>query len=56
MSYNYAIKFKSLRSGTLYTVSIGGGTVDLTYNLKGAAQPFVTEEDSDEDMFTPIRT
>ena len=56
MSYNYRIQFKSLRSGTLYSVNIGGGTVNLTYNLKGGSQPFVTEEDSDEDMFTPIRT
>lgn len=52
---NYTITFKSLRSGTVYTVSIGGGS-GAPVALKGGAQPFVTEEDNDEDMFVPIRT
>ena len=52
---NYSITFKSLRAGTVYTVNIGGGT-GAAIPLKPGAQPFVTEEDSDEDMFTPIRT
>ena len=55
----WKIPFKSLRSGTLYTVNIyKDGTLPSGYplTLKGGAQPFVTEEDSDDDMFTPIRT
>ena len=49
----YKILFKSLRSGTVYTVNIyKDGTLPSGYplTLKGAAQPFVTEEDNDEDM------
>lgn len=47
----------SLRTGTTYTVNI----YDATYSgspvvLRGAAQPFTTQEDSDEDMFIPIRS
>ena len=52
---NYSITFKSLRAGTVYTVNIGGGTGE-PIPLKPGAQPFVTEEDSDDDMFAPIRT
>ena len=55
----WKIKFKSLRAGTDYCVNIyKDGTLPSGYplTLKGGAQPFVTEEDSDEDMFTPIRT
>ena len=55
----WKIPFKSLRSGTLYTVNIyKDGTLPSGYplTLKGGAQPFVTEEDSDDDMFAPIRT
>jgi hypothetical protein len=55
----WKIPFKSLRTGTLYTVNIyKNGALPSGYplTLKGGAQPFVTEEDSDEDMFTPIRT
>lgn len=51
---DYTISFKSLRAGTAYTLNIGSGNNDVA--LKGAAQPFVTQEDDDEDMFTPIRT
>ena len=51
---DYTISFKSLRAGTVYTLNIGSGNNDVA--LKGAAQPFVTQEDDDEDMFTPIRT
>lgn len=51
---DYTISFKSLRAGTAYTLNIGSGNDDVA--LKGAAQPFVTQEDDDEDMFTPIRT
>lgn len=52
---NYSITFKSLRSGTVYTVNIGGSSLSSVVPLKGAAQPFVTEEDASEDFFTPIR-
>jgi hypothetical protein len=56
MNIKWQVKFKSLRAGTDYTVNI----YDQTYTgspirLKGGAQPFVTEEDSDDDPFTPIR-
>lgn len=52
---NYSITFVSLRAGTVYTVSIGGGS-GTAIPLKGAAQPFVTQEDDTDDMFTPVRT
>ena len=52
---NYSITFKSLRAGTVYTVNIGGGT-GAAIPLKGGAQPFTTQEDDSDDMFTPIRT
>ena len=55
----WKIKFKSLRAGTDYTVNIyKDGTLPSGYplTLKGGAQPFTTEEDDSEDMFTPIRT
>ena len=46
------LQFKSLRSGTLYTLSIGTASGTLT----GAAEPFATQEADDADMFLPIRT
>ena len=55
----WKIKFKSLRAGTDYCVNIyKDGTLPSGYplTLKGGANPFTTEEDSDDDMFTPIRT
>ena len=57
MAVHWQIPFKSLRSGTIYTVNIyessyGGSAVVLN----GGAQPFTTKEDGNEDMFTPIRT
>lgn len=57
MAIHWQVKFRSLRAETLYTVNIyddsySGDPVQLT----GAAQPFVTEEDDDDDMFTPVRT
>lgn len=54
-TYNYSLTFCSLRSGTVYTLTIGGAG-GATIPLKGGAQPFSTQEDDDEDMFTPIRT
>lgn len=55
MANNYTITFKSLRAGTVYTVNIGGGT-GTAIPLKGASQPFTTQEDASEDIFTPVRT
>ena len=55
MAKNYKIVFKSLRAGTTYTVHIGGGS-GAEVELKGGASPFMTQEDDNEDMFTPIRT
>lgn len=57
MQIKWQVKFKTLRGGRTLTVSI----YDLTYTgepilLKGGEQPFVTEESSDDDPFTPIRT
>ena len=57
MAIHWQVKFKSLRTDTLYTVNVydddySGDPVQLT----GAAQPFVTQEDDDDDWFTPIRT
>lgn len=55
----WKIKFKSLRAGTNYTVNIyKDGTLPSGYplTLKGGAQPFTTQEDDSDDMFTPIRT
>ena len=57
MAIHWTIAFKSLRTGTDYRVNI----YDANYSgsssiqLKGAAEPFTTEEDDDEDMFTPLR-
>ena len=55
MSKNYTITFKSLRAGTVYTLNINGGT-GTAVPLKPGAQPFSTQEDADEDIFTPVRT
>ena len=57
MNIKWQVKFKTLRGGRTLTVSI----YDLTYTgepilLKGGEEPFVTEESSDDDPFTPIRT
>lgn len=54
-NHNYSISFKSLRTGVLYTVTIGGSS-GTTIPLMGGAQPFTTQESDDDDMFTPIRT
>ena len=54
-THNYTITFRSLRAGTFYTVNIGGGT-GTAIALKGGAEPFVTQEDTSEDSFMPLRT
>lgn len=57
MAIHWQIKFKSLRAGTDYTVNIYDDNFTGTpVVLNGGAQPFVTQEDDDEDMFTPVRT
>lgn len=57
MAIHWQIPFVSLRTHTRYTVNV----YDTTYSgspisLKGAADPFVTDEDGDDDPFAPIIT
>ena len=56
MAIHWQIRFKSLRTLTDYRVNI----YDANYSgnpiqLNGGAEPFTTEEDGSDDMFTPIR-
>lgn len=55
---HYQIPFKTLRSGTSLMVNIykEASSQPTIVTLRGGAQPFTTDEDDDEDMFTPIRT
>lgn len=55
MAKNYKIRFVSLRAGTTYDLNIGGGS-GTAVQLSGGAQPFTTQEEGSEDMFTNIRT
>ena len=55
MVKNYKIQFVSLRAGTTYVLNIGGGSGNAV-QLSGGAEPFTTEEEGSEDMFTNIRT
>lgn len=57
MAIRWQVKFRSLRTNTLYTANV----YDASYSgepvqLKGAADAFVTEEDTSDDMFLPVRT
>ena len=57
MAIHWQIHFRSLRVNTQYAVNI----LDNAYSgdpipLKGAAQPFTTQEADNEDGFIPIRT
>lgn len=57
MAIRWQIPFRTLRSDSLLTVNV----YDNNYNgsptqLTGGAQPFVTEEDDDDDWFAPVRT
>lgn len=58
MSYarHYIIPFKSLRGGTDYRLCIWDQTGEEQVELIPAAEPFVTQEDDDEDAFAFIRT
>ena len=57
MAIHWQIQFRSLRLNTLYIANI----YDATYTgstpvqLLGAANPFETQEDEEDDMFTPVR-
>ena len=56
MAIHWQVKFKTLRGGKVLTISV----YDNTYSgnpipLKGGAEPFVTEEDNDDDPFKAIR-
>ena len=59
MAIHWQVKFKSLRAADGnedYTVSIYDSDYSGTpIQLKGGAEPFVTQEDDDEDLFQPIR-
>lgn len=57
MALRYRVPFVSLRTGTRYVANIydGNYTGEPT-TLRGGAEPFVTEESCDEDMFVPVRT
>lgn len=57
MAIHWQIPFKSLRAGTDYTVNVyQSGYSGSAVVLKGGAEPFSTQEDDSDDMFTPIRT
>ena len=59
LNIHWKIPFKSLRTGTVYTVNIYDSATPTSawpVTLKGGSQPFVTEEDASEDEFIPIRT
>lgn len=58
MAIHWQVKFRSLRTNTLYTVNIydDNYTDDTLVQLTGAANPFETQEDDSDDPFTPIRT
>ena len=53
MAY-WLIPFKSF-NGDNYTIRIDGAPGVNPVTLKGAAQPIVTQEDDDRDMFKPVR-
>ena len=56
MAIHWQIKFYSLRAETLYTVNVYDNSYTGTpVQLTGAAQPFETSEDNDDDFFAPIR-
>lgn len=57
MAIHWKIPFKSLTAGTDYTVNVYDSAFTGTpVVLYGAANPFETQEDDDEDPFTPVRT
>lgn len=57
MAIHWQVKFKSLRTDTLYIVNVYDDDYTGTpVQLTGAAQPFVTQESNDDDIFSPMRT
>lgn len=57
MAIHWQIPFKSLRGGTDYIVNIYDSRFSGTpIVLNGGSQPFTTQEDDSDDMFTPVRT
>lgn len=57
MAIHWQIKFHSLRADTQYTVNIydASYTGSTPIQLKGGAEPFVTQEDVTDDPFCPLR-
>ena len=56
MAIRWKIPFKTLRSNALLTVNVYDDTFSGTAMvLKGAAQPFETQEEGSDDIFTPVR-
>jgi len=57
MAIHWQVKFKTLRGGKVLTASVYDNTYDgQPIQLKGGAEPFVTEESNDDDPFKAIRT
>lgn len=57
MAIHWQVNFRSLRANTLYTVNVYDASyTDDPVQLTGAAQPFETQEDDDDDLFVPVRT
>ena len=57
MAIHWKIPFKSLRTGTVYTVNVYDANFSGTaVTLKGGSDPFTTDESDDDDVFTPVRT
>lgn len=57
MAIHWQVKFRSLRSNELYTVNIYDSSYTGTpVQLTGAARPFETQEDNEDDFFKPVRT
>ena len=59
MNIHWKIPFKSLRSGIVYTLNIYDPNFPHTSSpmiLNGGAEPFVTEEDNNDDLFCDVRT
>lgn len=57
MAIHWKVQFRSLRANRLYTVNIyDDNYTGNPVSLIGAANPFETQEDDDDDMFKPVRT
>ena len=57
MAIHWTIPFKSLRSGTVYTVNVYDAThTGAAVALRPGSEPMSTDEDATDDEFLPIRT